>query len=61
MDAADSLFAPCDRYALDPDLAFREKDTPSCVDCIEQYRPNHVCREFQARLLAVADAEGVTR
>ena len=54
----DALFAPCDRYEIDPDLApLRESMPASCVYCIHQYQPGHVCRVFQKRLLRAAGLE----
>lgn len=52
-DVADYLFAPCERYQLDPDLP--EPEHPSCIYCIWQYAPGHVCPEFQKRLQQAAD------
>lgn len=50
----DDLFAACDRYELDPDLAsMREREPPSCVDCRWQYAPGHVCAAFQRRLFGM--------
>lgn len=51
------LFAPCDRYAPDQDLELEVIEGPSCVECIWQYLPGHVCPEFQERLLKAAGLE----
>ena len=54
----ESLFAPCERYEIDPDLApMRESMPASCVDCLHQYEPGQVCPAFQSRLLTAAGLE----
>jgi len=58
MGLSGDLFAPCERYEIDPDLApMRESMPASCVDCIHQYEPGQVCPAFQSRLLTAAGLE----
>lgn len=47
MGFSGDLFAPCERYEIDPDLApMRESMPASCVDCIHQYEPGRSARPF---------------
>jgi len=52
------IFEPCDQFKRDPELPqTNDRLERSCVYCIHQYQPGHVCRVFQKRLLRAAGLE----